>query len=389
MGAELAGELIADPAEAGRVVLCFQPRMPVPPDLEQVAGVLLEADRALAVLDQALDSLPVPGVIGRLLARFDAVHSSGAEGTTTTFTELLQDEAGKAPPAPDDAAQVLAAADGFTAAAGARSDLVASALAAHASIGRHDAGRFTTPPGTFRQTRASTPDPDFANGLFSYAAPSGLTALMDDWRAFSMTADGTPELVRQVLGHWAFEHIQPFPDGNGRVGRLLLPIACALKGATRHPVAFVGEAVRQDKMLYIAGLKRARQTGDWTDWTRLMLAFVARCAQQNLARVETIGALRTSMHEAFARHRSDAAIHALADWTVVHPTFTARQAQAGLGRSYPAVNAAIAELVQRGFATAGDGRRDRLFELPAIMQAFELPPQRPVPGGTRRAPWSL
>jgi len=32
----------------------------------------------------------VPDVVGKLFARLDAVHSSGAEGATTIFTDLLE-----------------------------------------------------------------------------------------------------------------------------------------------------------------------------------------------------------------------------------------------------------------------------------------------------------
>lgn len=394
MDPDLAGRLVADPAEGQRVELCFLPNMPVPPPAAEIADILDAATRRLAELDAALDALPVPGIVGRLLARFDAVHSSGAEGTTTTFTELMQSENGKLPPDPEDAAQVLDCAEGFTAAVHAREDLVAAACAAHASVGRHDTKRFQTPPGTFRATRASTPDPAFARGQFTYAAPAHLASLMDAWRAFSMTRDETPELVRQVLGHWAFEHIHPFPDGNGRVGRLVLPVAAAIKGATRYPVAFIGEAVHHDKTQYVEGLKRARQSGAWGPWTRLMLAYVARSAENNLVRVETVARLRRRMQEACSGDRRDAAVHQLIDWAVVHPTFTARAAQAALGRSYPAVNGAIALLVQRGFAASADGaQRDRVFEIAEIMRAFSLPPQRPPAQHLReQAPdfrWSL
>ncbi|MFX7914660.1 Fic family protein, partial [Acinetobacter baumannii] len=76
------------------------------------------------------------------------------------------------------------------------------------------------------------------------------------------------EIVRQVLSHWMFEHIHPVADGNGRIGRLLVPIVLRAKGFTNKACAFFGEAVHEDKSLYIDTLKDARISGNPTNYVR-------------------------------------------------------------------------------------------------------------------------
>lgn len=43
--------------------------------------------------------------------------------------------------------------------------------------------------------------------------------------------DQLPLLVQLALAHYQFEVIHPFLDGNGRIGRLLLPIMLIVRGA--------------------------------------------------------------------------------------------------------------------------------------------------------------
>jgi hypothetical protein len=91
-------------------------------------------------------------------------------------------------------------------------------------------------------------DPEFPEGLFGYTSPSSLADTMRHWREFALAADArTSELLRQLLSHWMFEHVHPVPDGNGRIGRLLVPIVMRLKGQTTMACTFFGEAVHEER----------------------------------------------------------------------------------------------------------------------------------------------
>src|SRR5580692_9244893 len=70
----------------------FRPATPPFPRLEDVHDLLDPAMAALREFDSQLQAWRHPGSIGRLFARLDAVHSSGAEGSTTTFTDLMEFE---------------------------------------------------------------------------------------------------------------------------------------------------------------------------------------------------------------------------------------------------------------------------------------------------------
>src|ERR1700731_287263 len=91
---------------------CFRPLVPPLPRLEDVQDILDPAVAAIREFDRSLAAWQRPGVVGRLFARLDAVHSSGAEGTTSTFADLMEFESSLHTAGdPEDAASVAACAE--------------------------------------------------------------------------------------------------------------------------------------------------------------------------------------------------------------------------------------------------------------------------------------
>ena len=164
--------------------------------------------------------------------------------------------------------------------------------------------------GQWKRYANCTSDYDSPNGMFFYTRPASTAAALAEWEAFTL-ATGGPELVRQMLSHWMFEHIHPVADGNGRVGRLLVPLLLRRKSATTHACCFIGEAVHTNKDLYIDALKRGRLNGDMTHWTRLLLSFAAWTAERNLARLERAPEIHGHWQRTTAGFRSHSLVQRL------------------------------------------------------------------------------
>jgi Fic family protein len=352
---------------------CFRPAVPRFPAIEDILDVLEPAAAAIREFDRALLAWERPGLVGRLFARLDAVHSSGAEGSTTTFSELMEYQTSlRRAPDPADAAAVAACAEAIEEARDI--DPVAATLAIHRRLfaGARDPMVAET-AGRPKLRANGTADPDAPGGFFYYTQPVSVAAALDEWRALTLASDPrTPELVRQMLSHWMFEHIHPVADGNGRIGRLFVPLMLRQKGATRAACAFFGEAVHEDKALYVEALRLARGTGDMAPWARLMLAFLARTATANLSRLDRLAAIDADWRRIAAAFRADSMVHALVPFALTRPVFTVRDALDAVGGTFASVNTAATRLVEAGALTISNGtRRDRLFQAGAVLEIFD------------------
>ena len=357
----------------------FKPHVPSFPALDEVHDLLDPAMVAIREFDRRLGDWNRLAAAGRLFARLDAVHSSAAEGSTTTFTDLMEYETSlRIAPDLEDAAVVAAVADALQ--EGAGGGLEALVLRIHRRLFEHardklvaaGAGQFKTLPNFVR-------DPEFPDGFFGYTKPSSIIDAMRDWREFTLAADPrTPELLRQLLSHWMFEHIHPVPDGNGRIGRLLVPILMKWKAQTAIACTFFGEAVHEEKAMYLEALKDARITGRMSNYARQMLAFVRTTAQKNLARLDQIQALEAEWKAHFANVRSDSVVHRLVEYAITKPVFTVNDAQLQLGVSYAEVNTAAQAMTKAGIlAVPRDVKRDRLFHAGQVLGIFDRFRPRP------------
>jgi len=78
-------------------------------------------------------------------------------------------------------------------------------------------------------------------------------------------------LVRTAIIHAQFETIHPFLDGNGRVGRILIPLYLYYTKQIDLPCFFISEALERDKMKYYTLLNNTRSRGQWSEWIKFFL----------------------------------------------------------------------------------------------------------------------
>jgi Fic family protein len=181
-----------------------------------------------------------------------------------------------------------------------------------------------------------------------------------------------------------FEHIHPMSDGNGRIGRLLVPIIMKWKGRTETACMFFGEAVHEDKALYVEVLKDVRITGRTSNYARQMLAFIGTTAEANMRRLDQLQTLEAEWKRQFAGVRSDSVVHRMVEYAITKPVFTVNDAQAHLGVSYAAANTAAQALARVGIVSVPeDARRNRLFHADKVLRVFDRFRPQPVPAVDR------
>jgi Fic family protein len=133
-----------------------------------------------------------------------------------------------------------------------------------------------------------------------YTPPEGEAVIRDKLAAleqFIHAEDGLDPLVKLALVHYQFEAIHPFPDGNGRTGRILNILFLVEKGLLGLPVLYLSRYIIDHKAAYYEGLRRVTEEGSWEDWVLYMLAAVEETSARTQDRINRILALMESVGE--------------------------------------------------------------------------------------------
>lgn len=160
--------------------------------------------------------------------------------------------------------------------------------------------------------------------------------------------DDIPLLVKVALGHYQFETLHPFSDGNGRIGRLVITLQLIQAGALSHPILNLSPWLEPRRSEYVDHLRALSMSGDYNPW----VAFFARAVEaQARAASATIKAL-LDVRELFLEHLRTAGakgvVLELAGDLIGYPRISASRAAKVYGVSYPSANNAIARLVKLG-----------------------------------------
>jgi Fic family protein len=170
-------------------------------------------------------------------------------------------------------------------------------------------------------------------------------------------AEGPPLLVRLALIHYQFETIHPFRDGNGRVGRLLIPLILCAYEKLDQPSLYLSPYLDQRRADYADLLLRVSQTGDFLSWVRFFLEAVAESAHAAIARAEALVALRRDYHERLSAARSSALLLKLVDALFERPSVSIGIAGKLLGVTPASASANLQKLVDAKILVEVTGRQ--------------------------------
>lgn len=335
----------------------------------------------IKLLDEATGAVHRLGGLGRLLPnphlligphlRLEAVQSSRIEGTRTDIPQLLRLEAGEAPTETD--AQevrnyVIAMEHGL--------ERVREGFPFSMRLLREIHGRLLTGvrghhrlPGEFRQTpnwiRGTNPD----NALFVPPPSEAIGELLSDLEHF-LHEEELPLLIQLALAHYQFEVIHPFLDGNGRIGRLMIPLVLVLRGALTQPLLYISAYLEQYREDYFDLLLSTSRKGDLIPWIRFFLRGVkqqARDAEERTVRLVDLHQM--TRNELLAEKRPNSVVR-LAENLFNLPFVTARSVANTLQVSPPTAYSAINALVDRGdLVELGQRSRNRIYQAPHIFEA--------------------
>lgn len=339
--------------------------------------ILSTADRALGELAGIGRSLPNPHLLVRPFLRREAVLSSRIEGTQASLSDVLAYEAVQLPlfEAPDDVKEVHNYVRALEYGLERMSSLPVSLRLIRELHGilmdgvrgeQFRAGdfrqgqNFIGPPGSRLSTATYVPPP-----------PKEMMEALQNLELYINKYSNIPPLIQLGLIHYQFEAIHPFPDGNGRLGRLLISLLLCSWNLLPQPLLYLSAFFEANRPDYYANLRGVTEKGRWNTWLSFFLTGVSSQALDAAARVKRINDLRENYRQRFQQGRSSARLLQVVDLLFARPLVSVRTVEIELRLPYPTAERYIDELVKQGILVGTGKARNRVFRAEDILRAIE------------------
>lgn len=272
-------------------------------ETRSILKALTRAEPALAELKGLARSVPNQGILIDTLALQEAKASSEVENYVTTQDQVFQISPRRQVFDDPNQKEVARYRDalfcGFEGLSAQNGLLTNNTIVAMFQVLKGTTGDFRPGPGTTLRNDAT--------GETVYVPPQSNVEIREGMAALEtfinqgQSAEIDP-LVRMAIIHHQFESIHPFPDGNGRIGRILNVLFLVQQGLLDTPILYLSRYVTKNKTQYYSLLQSTRDEGTWEDWVLFMLDAVERVSLETMQLV--IG-IRDTMADYKTRLRTE------------------------------------------------------------------------------------
>ena len=283
---------------------------PLPPTPElQLSGKLhsriSQAMLALGRLDAISTLLPDAQLFLYSYVRKEAVMSSQIEGTQSSLSDLMLYEMDGMPGVPmDDVQEVSCYVNALS--LGVQRIREGHPITFRLISELHQAlmtsGRgINKAPGEFRKNSVWVGGHRADEATF---VPPPAIELANCWADLERFINDVPQetdpLIKAALAHVQFETIHPFLDGNGRLGRLLIPLILVSGGVLNQPLLYLSVFFKKHRQAYYDRLQQVRISGDWESWLLFFVDAVANTANQAVGTAQALNQLRQTHRQQLA-----------------------------------------------------------------------------------------
>ena len=352
----------------------FPPRNSV--DWTQLVPLIGPASESVARYDGLLAAMPDPDKLLCLLSLQEAVISSRIDGGRATLGEVLEFEAGQRVDSSNLRRDIQSTLDCHLALGRAQEMLTELPLclgvirAAHRVLlsgtqrAEEELGELRR--GTVRVGRAGAAT---EGGSYVPIDADELPDAVSRWERY--IHEPVPDrLVHLAILYAEFEALHPFAEGNGRLGRMLVPTFLWQRGMIRRPVFSISSYFEERRDLHYDALMPIFRDGDWVPWCRYFLEALRVQAEENLAKAKEIFDLydRTTRHFAVTT-RSPNTVEALT-WLFGHPVLRSSDFTNAGGVPKRTAHRLLGALMEEGILyeiRAANGRRPALLGFPGLL----------------------
>ena len=190
---------------------------------------------------------------------------------------------------------------------------------------------------------------------------------MNDLLDFIINDSNYNDLVKAALFHSQFESIHPFDDGNGRVGRILIPIYLFYKEKINAPLFYISEAFNEDKVRYYKMLTESR-TGDINLWIKYFLDKCSKQANKHIDFVNNVNALYDKTIDSVQKNLNTSMVNKIVDAIFEFPQISAKKLSEKIGVSMTQSIRYLNTLVESKILETDEQKRNKSYYLYELIE---------------------
>jgi Fic family protein len=255
---------------------------------QRVLKAVISASRALSHLNGLGQSIPNQTILINSVVMQEAKDSSEIENIVTTNDELYQaisiDDINLTPAVKEVIGYREALWHGYERIQNKQPFLTTNTFIELVKIINGHAEGIRKNPGTNIKNKTT--------GEVVYTPPVGedrIRGLLTNLESFyAAQEDELDPLVRLAIGHYQFEAIHPFNDGNGRTGRILNILYLVQQGLLDMPILYLSRYIIQNKAEYYSLLRNVTERQDWEDWIVYILSAIENTALYTAEKLKLI-----------------------------------------------------------------------------------------------------
>jgi Fic family protein len=183
-----------------------------------------------------------------------------------------------------------------------------------------------------------------------------------------------PLLVKAAVGHYQFETLHPFSDGNGRLGRLVVVLQMMEAGTLAYPVLNLSPWLKRHKEEYKSSLRAVSITGDFDPWVRFFATAVEAQAADMVQRIEELLAVREELFQIVRDNRKHGFVVDIIEDLIGHLSLTPTSTAERHNVTYNTANDAFSKLEKMGILRETTGAKyGRIFVCPRVRRIVTRP----------------
>ena len=204
--------------------------------------------------------------------------------------------------------------------------------------------------------------------------PMQLSNYLENWERYASGND-IDVLIQTGILHAQFELLHPFKDGNGRLGRIIIPLFLFQKQALSRPMFYLSAYLEANRDEYYAKLQNISKFNDWNGWLEFFLTATTKQADANSVKIKKIITLYEEMKTRIYEVTKSKFVIQVLDVLFSRPIFSTKDFIIAIKEiSKPTAMLLLKQLKKADILLeiqAGSGRRAAILCFPSLLNITE------------------